>query len=104
MARDLAEDDAAVARERAAATPQARLVRALRLLADALAAARGSGNARLELESAVLRFVLQGEDPTLDALAARLAALESGDGAVPAAPPRAAAPPTAGDRAGATAG
>lgn len=87
LARDLAEDDARVARERAAATPQARLVRALRLLADALAAARGSGNARLELESAVLRFVLQGEDPTLEALASRLAALEAGD----AAPPRPAA-------------
>lgn len=92
LARDLAEDDAAVARERAAATPQARLVRALRLLADALAAARGSGNARLELESAILRFVLQGEDPTLDALAARVAALEAGDGALPVPPPRAAAP------------
>jgi len=59
-------------------------VRALRLLADALAAARSSGNARLELESALLRFVLQGEDPSLDALAARVTALESGG----AAPPR----------------
>jgi len=88
LSRDLAEDDARIARERAAVTPQARLVRALRLLADALAAARGSGNARLELESAVLRFVLQGEDATIDALAARLAALEGGE--TPA--PRAAAP------------
>ena len=78
LSRDLAEDDAQLARDRAAATPQARLVRALRLLADALASARNSGNARLELESAVLRFVLQGDDPTLDALAARVAALESG--------------------------
>ncbi|HEX3466181.1 MAG TPA: DNA polymerase III subunit gamma/tau [Candidatus Elarobacter sp.] len=78
LSRDLAEDDAQAARERAAATPQPRLVRALRLLADALAAARGSGNARLELESALLRFVLQGEDPSLDALAARVGALESG--------------------------
>ncbi|HWT04780.1 MAG TPA: DNA polymerase III subunit gamma/tau [Xanthomonadales bacterium] len=84
LSRDLAEDDARIARERASATPQGRLVRALRLLADALAAARGSGNARLELESAVLRFVLQGEDPTLDALAARLSALEGGE-----PPPRA---------------
>ncbi|MBV8750691.1 MAG: DNA polymerase III subunit gamma/tau [Candidatus Eremiobacteraeota bacterium] len=83
LARDLAEDDAQSARERAAVTPQARLVRALRLLADALAAARGSGNARLEVESAVLRFVLQGEDPSLDALAARAVALESGDAATP---------------------
>jgi DNA polymerase-3 subunit gamma/tau len=95
LSRDLAEDDARIARERAAVTPQARLVRALRLLADALAAARGSGNARLELESAVLRFVLQGEDPTLDALAARLAALEAGDTSAPRMPARVltAAPP-----------
>jgi DNA polymerase-3 subunit gamma/tau len=90
LARDLAEDDAHAARERAAVTPQARLVRALRLLADALSAARGSGNARLEIESALLRFVLQGEDPSLDALAARVAALETGDPA--AARPRTAAP------------
>jgi len=98
LARDLAEDDALAARERAAATPQARLVRALRLLSDALAAARNSGNARLELESAVLRLVLQGEDPTLDALAARLSALESGDAPVPPqarpAPPAARAQPS----------
>ncbi|HEV2739901.1 MAG TPA: DNA polymerase III subunit gamma/tau [Candidatus Elarobacter sp.] len=102
LSRDLAEDDARIARERAAVTPQARLVRALRLLADALASARNSGNARLELESAVLRFVLQGEDPTLDALASRLAALETGEppaprAAVPASPgpatPRRDAPP-----------
>jgi DNA polymerase-3 subunit gamma/tau len=85
LSRDLAEDDARIARERGAATPQARLVRALRLLSDALAAARGSGNARLELESAVLRFVLQGEDPALDALAARLAALEAGEAPAPRA-------------------
>jgi DNA polymerase-3 subunit gamma/tau len=91
LSRDLAEDDARTARERAAATPQARLVRALRLLADALAAARGSGNARLELETAVLRFVLQAEDPTLDALAVRLAALESGEVSAPRVPARAAA-------------
>ncbi len=88
LARDLAEDDAQAARERAALTPQPRLVRALRLLADALAAARGSGNARLELESALLRLLLQGEDPSLDALAARVAALETG-----AAPHRPSVPP-----------
>ncbi|HEY6234769.1 MAG TPA: hypothetical protein VIW69_06705, partial [Candidatus Elarobacter sp.] len=45
--------------------------------------------------SAVLRFVLQGEDPTLDALASRLTALESGEPPAPRqeAPPREAAPP-----------
>jgi DNA polymerase-3 subunit gamma/tau len=87
LSRDLAEEDAQIARERAAATPQNRLVRALRLLAEALAAARGSGNARLELESALLRFVLQTEDPSLDALATRVAALEAGEAVSrPAAP------------------
>ena len=93
LSRDLAEEDAQVARERAAATPQNRLVRALRLLAEALAAARGSGNARLELESALLRFVLQTEDPSLDALATRVAALEAGEAVTrPAAPPPPAGP------------
>ena len=47
-------------------------MRALRLFGDALGAARTSGNARLELETAMLRFILQTEDPTLDALAARV--------------------------------
>ncbi|HEX3469165.1 MAG TPA: DNA polymerase III subunit gamma/tau, partial [Candidatus Elarobacter sp.] len=98
LARDLAEDDARATVERAESTPQARLVRALRLLADALGAARTSGNARLELESTVLRLVLQGEDPSLDALAARVAALEGGEPSRPRAvapPPRSepAAPP-----------
>ena len=92
LARDLAEDDARAARERAATVAQARLVRALRLLSDALAAARASGNARLELESAILRLVLQGEDPTLEALAARLSALEGG-APVTTAPPRVSPPP-----------
>jgi DNA polymerase-3 subunit gamma/tau len=95
LSRELAEDDALIARERAEVTPQHRLVRALRLLADALAAARGSGNARLELESAILRFTLQAEDPTLDALSARLAALEGGEAPGRPAPPRPAAPPPA---------
>ncbi len=89
LSRDLAEDDARAAVGRAEATSQARLVRALRLLADALASARTSGNARLELESAVLRLVLQGEDPTLDALAARLTALEAGETPSRPAPARA---------------
>jgi DNA polymerase-3 subunit gamma/tau len=80
LGRDLSGDDATVALEQGRATPQARLIRGLRLLSDALAAARGSGNARLEIETATLRFILQHEDPSLDALAARVAALESGSG------------------------
>jgi DNA polymerase-3 subunit gamma/tau len=89
LARDLAAEDAAGAEERARSVSQARIVRALRLFGDALGAVRTSSNARLELETAMLRFVLQTEDPSLDALAARVAALESGD-----APPPAAAAPT----------
>jgi DNA polymerase-3 subunit gamma/tau len=96
LARDLSPEDAERAKALSAATPQARTVRALRLLADALAAGRQTGNPRLELETATLRFILQAEDPTLEALAARVAALETGDGAPPvvarATPPAAARP------------
>ena len=99
LSRDLSPDDAERTRALAAVTPQARVVRALRLLADALAAGRLAGNPRLELETAALRFVLQGEDPTLEALSARMAALEAGAPATPGAPvtaaPRSAAPAAA---------
>jgi len=78
LSSDLAADDAARVRDAAAATPQPRIVRGLRLLGDALAAGRISGNPRLELETAVLRLVVQGEDPSLEALATRVALLEQG--------------------------
>jgi DNA polymerase-3 subunit gamma/tau len=61
LQRDLAPEDTAVAVERSRRLPQAAAVAALRLLADALALARGSGNPRLELESALLRYVLSGD-------------------------------------------
>jgi DNA polymerase III subunit gamma/tau len=97
LARDLAADDAAAAEARAQTVPQARLVRALRLFGDALGAARNSGNARLELETAMLRFILQTEDPSLEALAARVTAMEGGAAvpapARPAVPPPSAPPP-----------
>jgi DNA polymerase-3 subunit gamma/tau len=86
LARDLSSTDADAALDRARVTPQARLVRGLRLLSDALAAARNSGNARLEIETAMLRFILQHEDPSLDALAARVAALEGAGGKSPSSP------------------
>jgi DNA polymerase-3 subunit gamma/tau len=86
LSRDLAPDDALATARRAKDVPQATIVRALRLLADAAALARSSGNARLELESALLRFVLASEDPTLDAIAARLAAIESGNTVTASAP------------------
>ena len=77
LARDLAPEDARHARERAKDVSQTAIVRALRLLVDAQALARSGGHARLELESALLRFVLAREDAGLDALAARVAELEA---------------------------
>ncbi len=78
LARDLAPEDAQRATERAQTVPQASIVRALRVLSDAAGLARTGGNPRLELETALLRFVLASEDPTLEAISARLAALEEG--------------------------
>jgi DNA polymerase-3 subunit gamma/tau len=97
LSRDLTPDDAERAGRQAQGLPQALLVRALRSFSEALALARMGGNTRLELETALLRFVLAGEDPTLDALATRVAALEERlNGALPASPaPVAAAPKTA---------
>ena len=59
LARDLSRTDAGAIEALAAATPQPKVVRGLRLLADALAAGRNSGNPRLELETAVLRLIVQ---------------------------------------------
>ncbi len=78
LARDLAPEDAEQATALAQGVAQATLVRALRVLSDAATLARTGGTPRLELETALLRFVLAGEDPSLDALSARLAALEEG--------------------------
>ena len=44
--------------------PQAPLVRALRVLTEGNALARAGGNARLELETALLRCILAAEDPS----------------------------------------
>ncbi|MGH7737290.1 MAG: DNA polymerase III subunit gamma/tau [Candidatus Tyrphobacter sp.] len=76
LSRDLAAEDAQRAVALAPRVPQARIVRALRVISDALALGRAGGNPRLELETALLRFILATEDPTLDALAARVGALE----------------------------
>jgi DNA polymerase-3 subunit gamma/tau len=86
LERDLAPDDAAHATQRAGSVTQSQLVRALRVLTDAIALARSGGNARLELETAILRVVLVGEDPNIEALSARLAALEGRSGGPPPAP------------------
>jgi DNA polymerase III gamma/tau subunit len=88
LSRDLAPEDAQTAAARSKQLTQAHIVRALRLLSDALATARSSGNPRLELETALLRYTLAVEDTTLDALASRVAALEEGGAAVAAPSPR----------------
>jgi DNA polymerase III gamma/tau subunit len=97
LSRDLSPADAEAVVALAAATPQPRVVRGLRLLADALASGRLSGSPRLELETAVLRLVIQTEDPSLEALATRVALLEQGQPSASPAPvaaaPRAAALP-----------
>jgi hypothetical protein len=51
------------------------------------------GNPRLELETALLRFIMTSEDPALDALSTRIAVLEERLGTTPAAAaPQVAAP------------
>jgi DNA polymerase-3 subunit gamma/tau len=77
LARDLSPADAEAVAAAARATPQPRIVRGLRVFGDAFAAARTT-NPRLELETAVLRLVVQGEDPSLEALSTRVALLEQG--------------------------
>ena len=99
LTRDLAPDDVQAALERSRGLTQAQIVRALRLLAEALSVVRSSGNPRLELETALLRFALAAEDPTLDAIAARVSVLESGAPQPPA--PKAAAPKAAAPKAAA---
>ncbi|MDE2571806.1 MAG: DNA polymerase III subunit gamma/tau [bacterium] len=58
---ELAPEDARWIAERAAQVPQGRLVRGLKLLADAVADARRSGLPRLELEVAILRLLVVSE-------------------------------------------
>jgi DNA polymerase III subunit gamma/tau len=76
LARDLAPEDAERAAAQAKDVSQASLLRSLRALAEATSLARGGGNARLELESALLRLILAADDPSLEAIASRVGALE----------------------------
>jgi DNA polymerase III subunit gamma/tau len=76
LARDLAAEDAQQAARQAGEISQATVLRALRSFAEALSLARSGGNARLELETALLRFILSADEPTFEALAARVSALE----------------------------
>jgi DNA polymerase III gamma/tau subunit len=71
---------------------QAAVIRALRTFSEALSLARTGGNARLELETALLRFIMTSDEPSVDLLAARVAALEERAASAPAsAAPKAAA-------------
>jgi DNA polymerase III subunit gamma/tau len=62
LARDLAPEDAELATERAVDVSQATIVRALRILADAASLARTGAHPRLELETALLRLLLEEGD------------------------------------------
>ncbi|TAM61145.1 DNA polymerase III subunit gamma/tau [bacterium] len=62
LASELAPEDARWAAEHAEGVPQGRLVRGLKLLADAMADARRSGLPRLELEVAMLRLLLAADE------------------------------------------
>jgi DNA polymerase-3 subunit gamma/tau len=86
LAADLAPEDAQRAVRQAAGMSQAVLLRALRIFGEALSLGRSGGNARLELETALLRFIMAPEDPTLDALGARLSVLEQRLGGAAAEP------------------
>jgi DNA polymerase-3 subunit gamma/tau len=67
LARDLAPDDAERAVGQAAGLTQSALLRALRIFTEALSLERSGGNPRIELESALLRFVLAGENAPIAA-------------------------------------
>lgn len=94
LSHDLAPEDARRAERQAERLSEPAVLRALRTFSDALALARSGGNARLELETGVLRYLLGADEPAFDALAARVAALEQRWGAAPApAPARTATAP-----------
>jgi DNA polymerase III subunit gamma/tau len=90
LARDLAPEDAARVARRAQGFAQPTILRALRTFGEAAGLVRSGGNARLELETALLRFIMTSEDPALDALSTRIAVLEQRLGSAPPAPAAAA--------------
>lgn len=101
LARDLAPEDAKRATERAPDVPQATIVRALRVLSDAANLARTGANPRLELETALLRFLLDDAEraaTTSSAESARavtpsVAKRSRGADETPASPPLGSAAP-----------
>lgn len=83
LRRDLASEDAQRAAEQARDVPQSTLLEALRIFTEAQSLARSGGNPRIELESALLRFILGGE---------RRSPAEPAQPAVPQRAPRVTAP------------
>jgi len=61
LKRDLAAEDAQRVAAQARDVPQSTLLDALRIFTEAQSLARSGGNPRIELESALLRFILGGE-------------------------------------------
>jgi DNA polymerase-3 subunit gamma/tau len=61
LARDLAPEDAERATELAQGVGNPLIVRALRVLSDSATLARTGGNPRLEIETGLLRLILEGE-------------------------------------------
>ena len=92
LASDLSAADAATFAELGTRISQARVVQALGLLNEALAAARASGVPRLELETALLRFVFTDADaqqpaaPTQRPVPVRTAVAERPTAPAPSAP------------------
>ncbi|HUY10987.1 MAG TPA: DNA polymerase III subunit gamma/tau [Candidatus Dormibacteraeota bacterium] len=100
LARDSSPEDAAEAQARSASVQTGEVLPLLRVLTDAATLARG-GDARLELESALLRFVLAGESTGAAPAAARpstpavksVAKAAASPSATAASPPATVAPP-----------
>jgi DNA polymerase III subunit gamma/tau len=88
LGRDLAADDAARVTRRAQSISEGAVLRALRTFGEAFSLARSGANARLELETALLRFIMSGEEPSFETLAARVAALEERAGGAPSSAAR----------------
>ncbi len=87
LARDLAAEDAARVTHQARRISEAAVLRALRTFGEAFSLARSGANARLELETALLRFIMAPEEPSFESLASRVAALEERITGAPSARP-----------------
>ncbi|MFZ0032364.1 MAG: DNA polymerase III subunit gamma/tau [Candidatus Cybelea sp.] len=87
LARDLAAEDAARVTHQARRISEAAVLRALRTFGEAFSLARSGANARLELETALLRFIMAADEPSFESLTSRIAALEERIAGAPSARP-----------------